>query len=117
MTITIIPNPILAKRDLPLPIIPETTFSIPAKNKSNARMKITEMPPITGFINTNIDRTKIIAPRPIWAIRTQPGDLSRLKWKSPLESQRWTQTLECQTRKYSNVGYEMHLMHMYSNTS
>jgi hypothetical protein len=44
------------------------------------------MPPKTGLINTNIDRTKITAPRPIWAIRTQAGDLSILKWKPPLES-------------------------------
>ena len=68
MTITIIPNPILARRDLPLPIIPETTFSIPAKNNRSARMKITETPPITGLSNTSIDRIKITAPRPIWAI-------------------------------------------------
>ena len=87
MTITIIPNPILAKRALPLPIIPETTFSIPAKNNRSARIKITETLPITGLINTSIDRTKITAPKPIWAIRIQPGDLSILKLKSPLQSQ------------------------------
>ena len=85
MTITIIPNPILAKRALPLPMIPETTFSIPAKNNKSAKMKITETPPKTGLIKTSIDRIKITAPRPIWAIRTQPGDLSIFKWKPPLE--------------------------------
>ncbi len=86
MMITIIPNAILAKRDFPFPIIPETTFSIPAKNKSSARIKIIEMPPITGLSNTTIDRIKIIIPRPIWAARTQTGDLSILKKRSPLES-------------------------------
>jgi hypothetical protein len=85
MTITIIPNPILAKRALPLPMIPETTFSIPAKNNKSARMKITETPPITGLSKTSIDRIKITAPRPIWAIRIQPGDLSIFKWKPPSE--------------------------------
>jgi hypothetical protein len=90
MTITIIPKPILARRALPIPIIPETTFSIPATNNKSARIKTTETPPKTGFINTNIDRIKITAPKPIWAIRTQPGDLSIFKSDSPLNNQGWT---------------------------
>ena len=87
MTITIIPNPILARRALPLPIIPETTFSIPAKNNRSARIKITETPPITGLSNTNIDRTKITTPKPIWAILPSLEIYQYSIWKSPLESQ------------------------------
>ena len=77
--ITIIPSPTLKKRDFPGNRMPLITISIPANNKRRARKKMTEMLPSIGLINTTIDNAKIIKPKPIWAIRTQPGDFSMLK--------------------------------------
>ncbi len=81
--ITIIPSPMLVNRDFPPSIIPETTFSIPANNKINARKKITEMSPRIGLIKIMIDKISIIIPKPIWAARTQTGDLSMLNGSYP----------------------------------
>jgi hypothetical protein len=77
--ITIIPNPMLKKRDFPGNRTPLTIISIPANNKRRARKKMTETLPRIGFINTTIDKNRIIRPKPIWANRTQPGDFSMLK--------------------------------------
>ena len=55
----------LKNRDRPENAKPLTIFSIPVKNNKKARKSIIDIEPTKGFINTMIDRIKIIIPIPI----------------------------------------------------
>lgn len=67
------PSPMLDHLDLPGKKIPAITRSIPTKNKIIASNQTTETNAAAGDTSTSMDSIIMIAPKPIWSIRTQVG--------------------------------------------
>ncbi|MDQ5868714.1 MAG: hypothetical protein M3530_03180, partial [Thermoproteota archaeon] len=72
---TSIPSPIFDHLDFPGKKIPPIICSIPTKNKTIASIKTTEIKKYPGKARANMDKTTVIAPKPICTTRNQVGEL------------------------------------------